>query len=139
MCPAYIGVGRTPVLEAGGKLLSLARSFRVCSFAAGTIPPELGNLAALESLHLDGNQLSGEAQFANTYRTYSPTRRRPVVLEAGNCVYSLRTQDTVKHRGLGRGSILITRGGKFPFVMFSKERESREMSRRERRRPPPAS
>lgn len=41
------------------KLDFVPRSKHIYAFAAGSIPPELGNLATLQRLHLGSNQLSG--------------------------------------------------------------------------------
>ena len=47
--------------EAGGTVSASARGrFVFAVVLAGPIPPELGNLAALQQLDLGGNQLSGE-------------------------------------------------------------------------------
>lgn len=43
-------------------------------FATGSIPPELGNLAALESFSLAGNQLSGEVRCTGSEIFFSEFR-----------------------------------------------------------------
>lgn len=52
--------GRFAKLDAGG-FLSLPFNFLLPLRLAGTIPPELGKLTALQRLYMNENQLNGES------------------------------------------------------------------------------
>lgn len=53
-------MGQYHFLDPGGTSSYFSRRIRVCSFATGVIPSELGHLAVLSHLRLEINQLSGE-------------------------------------------------------------------------------
>ena len=44
-----------------GVIVCFSRELVFCILLAGSMPPELGNLAALQQLYLGGNKLSGES------------------------------------------------------------------------------
>lgn len=53
------GANTTYLFESRKTVLSFPYSFRLCSFAAGPIPPELESLGALQVLFLGDNKLNG--------------------------------------------------------------------------------